>query len=165
MWKFLRFNPLLCLPLICACSGEGGRSSDHTPLHHSPNVKVLTVSATKFEVPDIDSRFQVVTFAANFTEWSFLNSPWEKSQADFPEVEYIFYYSGDDTVGLKEWMVENKFAYPIFHDYKGEFKELNIVDKKLTSISFLVKDGKQLGLGHAANPTYKEKLKRAFYGD
>jgi len=164
MWKFQRFSSLLCLPLIWACSGKGGSSSDGNPLHHTTNVKVLTVSESKFQVPDIKSRYQVVTFTTSFNEWSFLNSPWEKSQSDFPEVEYIFYYSGEDTVGLKEWMGKNKFAYPILFDYTGECWENNI-EGILTNISFVVKDGMVVDLAQAANPTYKEKLERAFYGN
>lgn len=147
--------------MIGACSGKGGSDTKLKPLHHTRNVKVLMVPDTKFEVPDISNRYQVVTFTASFNQWSFLNSPWEASQADFPEVEYIFYYSGDDTTGLKKWMVQNKFAYPILFDYTGEFREKN-VKGDLTNISFVVKDGKKVDLAQAANPTYKEKLERAF---
>lgn len=162
MWKFQKYSVVVLGLLIWACSGKCGPGGNLKPLHHTRNVKVLMAPDTKFEVPDISNRFQVVTFTASFNQWSFLNSPWEATQPDFPEVEYIFYYSGDDTTGLKKWMAQNKFAYPILFDYTGEFREKNIKGD-LTNISFVVKDGKKVDLAQAANPTYKEKLEEAFY--
>jgi hypothetical protein len=157
MLRFRRYNVLLLVLSLWGCSDMHDSDRKLSPLIHTQNIIVLTVSETKFQVPDLKSRYQVVTFTTRFNEWSFLNSPWEKSQSDFPEVEYIFYYSGKDTVGLKEWMVKNKFTYPILFDYTGEGWENNI-EGKLTNISFVVKDGKIVDLSNAGRPDFEEIL-------
>jgi hypothetical protein len=157
MWKFPRCSVVLLALMIGACSGKDGSDTKLKPIHHTRNVKVLMVPKTKFKTPDIASKYQVVTFTSSFNEWSLLNLAWEESQADFPEVEYLFYYSGNDTVGLKSWMARQAFAYPILYDYKEEFRRENIKDG-LTNISFVVKDGEIVDLSNAGRPDFKEIL-------
>jgi hypothetical protein len=157
MLKFRRYSVLLLVLSLWGCSDRHGSGRKLSPLIHTQNVIVLTVSETKFQVPDLKSRYQVVTFTTRFNEWSLLNLAWEESQANFPEVEYVFYYSGNDTVGLKNWMVQQSFAYPILYDYKGEFRRENIKGG-LTNISFVVKDGKIVDLSNAGRPDFEEIL-------
>jgi hypothetical protein len=157
MLRFRRYNVLLLVLSLWGCSDRHDSDRKLSPLIHTQNVIVLTVSETKFQVPDLKSRYQVVTFTTRFNEWSLLNLAWEESQANFPEVEYVFYYSGNDTVGLKNWMVQQSFAYPILYDYKGEFRRENIKGG-LTNISFVVKDGKIVDLSNAGRPDFEEIL-------
>src|SRR5690606_10012818 len=158
MLKFQSYSILFLGVLFWNCSHKRDSDAKLDPLHHTRNVVVLSVQETKFVAPDIASKYQVVTFTSSFNEWSFLNLAWEEGKVDFPEVEYIFYYSGNDTVGLKNWMEQKLFAYPILHDYKGEFRRENIKGE-LTNISFVVKDGGKVALSNPGLPDFKDILK------
>lgn len=157
MLKFQSYSVLLLVLSLWGCSDKGASDRKLEPIVHTQNIILLSVPETKFEIPDIASKYQVVTYTSSFNEWSLLNLAWEESRADFSEVEYIFYYSGNDTVGLKNWMEQQSFAYPILYDYMGEFRSENIKGG-LTNISFVVKDDEIVDLSNAGRPDFKEIL-------
>ncbi|MEB2774940.1 hypothetical protein SYJ56_06460 [Algoriphagus sp. D3-2-R+10] len=160
MLKFLTYNTLFFLVLMVSlsCTNSGNHQEEYIPILHTDRVKVIRVPETKRETPNSSSRYQVVTYTTGVGKWSFLQYPWEESHMDHPEFEYIFYYAGKDTSGLKEWMSSSQFPYPILFDSEGEFKKANIRDNSLTSISFVVKDGDIIEFSNPSLKNFDEVL-------
>ncbi|WP_192347826.1 hypothetical protein [Algoriphagus sp. Y33] len=113
---------------------------------------------TKYHLGSTEGIYQVVTYTTSFSKWSFLNYAWEESHDDHPEFDLIFYYSGSDTTGLKEWMSSNDFPYPILFDIEGEFRKGNIRDNNLTNISFVVRDGEIIDFSNPSLKNFDETL-------
>lgn len=160
MQKYLISNIILSslLFLTLSCNFQGTNSEGYVPMHHTDDVKPLTIQNTRFENPKTDGRSQIVTYTASLTQWSFLNLDWEDHVLNFPEIDFIFYHYGTDTTVLKEWMIQNDFPFPIFYDYKGDFKKKNIKDKDLKSITFIVKNGSIIDLSNPGKKNFKEIL-------
>ncbi|MDO9554761.1 hypothetical protein [Rhodonellum sp.] len=167
MRKSRIFNPTLILVccLFLKCGSVENNKIGGNPIYHAQNFRAIVVPQTKHKIPSTNGQHQIVTYTTSLTKWSFLNFAWEEYIVNHPEIDFIFYYSGADTVALKEWLSLNKFSSPVLFDIDGEFKRDNIKDKKLTSISFVVKKGSIIDFSNPSQPDFEKVLRELLSQD
>lgn len=94
---------------------------------------------------------------------------WNKFKDQFPDVGFIFYFSGQDRKKLINELDELEFPFPSYHDPEYRFYKLNQLDSIQTKYnvlhSFHLKDGipikrAQIGMGEYFLEEMKEVLER-----
>ncbi|MCH6200305.1 hypothetical protein MMU07_12000 [Aquiflexum sp. LQ15W] len=70
---------------------------------------------------------------------------WTEIREQFPEIGFIFYFSGEDKDSLTQKLAELKFPFPVFHDPEFRFYQENLLDTINTTYdvlyAFHVKNG------------------------
>jgi hypothetical protein len=152
---------LLCL-LTCLYSCQ-----------HEPNQMVLPDELALVNLQENDSvchtcTHQVVVFH-DFDQVSFLpfsrTFPWADYKKKFPQVGFLFYFSGSDKEKLIRELEKLEFPFPGYHDPDFQFYKLNQLDTVNTTYkvlhSFHLTHGKavkhaQIGMG----PLFVEELEK-----
>lgn len=116
------------------------------------------VDSVKFNNDWYDKEIKVVGFFKSVRPYSLFSLDWQSSVRKFPQVAFLFYVSEKDSLKLIDHLESVNFVHPIIYDPNLEFQNLNIKDKSMTFICYLVKDDKIIGLGNPSNPKFDSLL-------
>lgn len=111
----------------------------------------------EFQPESFDAKYQVIAYSESVRGMSIITHDWNPYFDNNPEIEFIFYYSGNDRDELVNWMTENNFQRPVLFDPEKVFYQNNVIgDTK--SIVFNTKDGIKQFLANPSFPDYQDSL-------
>jgi hypothetical protein len=149
---------LILIGCILGCDNKKERES-RREISLPTNLEVIEIdSIRKFEESWFDNRFKVVVFIKNAGPYSTLNLDWEHAISEFPQISFLFFVSEKDSTKLVNHLQEVGFYYPVIYDPNEEFRKLNVRERELIFISYLVKDDRIVGLGNPSIPDFKTVL-------
>jgi hypothetical protein len=121
------------LKYLCALITIGvviGCKSKEEKMDFPKDLELLNIQSTNDSIC-FSCVHQVVVYH-NFDEASLFAFSdqllWAEIKEQFPEVGFIFYFSGKDQQKLDQELKELKFPYPVFHDPNFDFYRKNKLD-------------------------------------
>jgi hypothetical protein len=149
---------LILIGYILGCDSKK-ESESRREISLPTNLEVIEIDSTRqFEESWFDKRFKVVVFIKNAGPHSTLNLDWEHAISEFQQISFLFFVSEKDSTKLVNHLKEVGFQHPVIYDPNEEFRKLNVRERELTFISYLVKDGRIVGLGNPSIPDFKAVL-------
>lgn len=131
----------------------------HREIFLPENLQYIEIdNSTKFEQNWFDNKHKVVVFVKKAGPYSALDLEWQAAISEFPDVAFLFYVSEKDSTKLINHLKDVGFTHPVIHDPNEEFRKLNVKERELTFISFLVKDKEVVGMSNPSLVDFNKKL-------
>lgn len=111
----------------------------------------------RFDSVWFDAEYQVIAYSQSIGDYSIITHDWNPYFEKNPEIEFIFYYSGENREKLVEWMKETNFRKPVLYDPNKVFYKNNVIGDT-NSIVFNTKEGVVQFLENPSFSNYQEFL-------